>query len=95
MSNPRLPSDAASWEQLAGAIVKSELKMAGMNYIDLQSALRTLGIEQTTNNISAKLNQGRFSAVFLMQALVAIGVERIELPLRNGRSFNRDGVKDR
>lgn len=82
MKKTKLPNDAAGWEHFAGALVKAELKMAGMRYADLQAELRKLGVEQTTSNISAKLNEGRFTAVFLMQALVAIGVETIELPRR-------------
>lgn len=80
MKNIRVPEDTPGWEHLAGALVKAELKMAGMNYIDLQAALRKIGVEQSTSNISAKLNHGRFSAIFLLQALTAIGVETIEMP---------------
>lgn len=80
MRNIKLPTTTAGWEHMARAMVKAELALAGMNHIDLQSALRKLGVEQSTSNISAKLAKGRFSAVFLLQALVAIGVEEIHLP---------------
>jgi hypothetical protein len=82
MKKPKMPADTVGWEHLTGAIIKAELKLAGMTYRDLQAALRELGVEQTTANISAKLTQGRFSATFLLQALVAIGVDQIELPRR-------------
>lgn len=80
MKKIKVPKDAAGWEHLAGAIIKAELKLAGMSQIDLRAELRKLGVEQSTSNISSKLIQGRFSAVFMLQALVAIGVEEITLP---------------
>ena len=80
MRSTKLPEDAAGWEHLVGALVKSELKLGGVNYIDLQAELKKLNVDQSTSNISANPNPGRFSAVFLLQAMVAIGVHKIELP---------------
>lgn len=80
MGSMKLPTDTAGWEHMARGMVKAELALAGMNHIDLQAALRRLGIEQNTSNISAKLSKGRFSAIFMLQVLVAIGVEDIRLP---------------
>lgn len=78
----RLPSSSEEWEHLAGAILKSELAMAGMNLIDLRAALLEIGIDQSTSNLSAKLRRGTFSAALFLQILVALDAEQLVLPHR-------------
>lgn len=79
------PSDDQGWRKLASSIVKANLQLAGMNYVDLSAALAKIGVDAPPKNISSKLVRGSFSAVFFMQAMSVIGVERIDLPVHGNR----------
>lgn len=74
------PDTPADWEKLAAAIVKANLKLAGMSYIDLEIKLAKLGVTDNHKNISNKVGRGKFTAAFFLQALVSAGVENLELP---------------
>ena len=54
-----------------------------MDYVDLSVALAEIGVDAPPKNISSELVRGSLSAVFFMQVISVIGVERIELPVRN------------
>lgn len=38
-----LPMDEIGWERLASSMVKANLKLAEMNYLDLEGVLREMG----------------------------------------------------
>ena len=76
------PQSQSDWEKLAAAIVKANLNLADMSYIDLEHELAEMGISDHHKNISAKLARGKFSAAFFLQALVCAGVEDLQLPER-------------
>lgn len=80
MKPPTFPRTVEEWERYAGGVLRAHLKLAGLNYPDLKQLLAGMGLEQTTSNIAGKLNHGRFSAVFFLQVLVAVGVKRLDLP---------------
>jgi hypothetical protein len=82
MKRVPVPSTSVEWKKFAGNFIKANLKIAGMEYKDLQLRLAKMGISQSVNAITLKLNTGAFSAIFLLQVLTAIGVNRIELPLQ-------------
>ena len=46
----------------------------------LLAELARLGVEDTLPNFRKKLSRGRFTAVFLLQVMAAIGVDWIKLP---------------
>ena len=76
------PATQGDWEQLAAAIVKANLKVASMSYVDLERELTKLGVSDHHKLISARLARGKFPASFFLQALAVTGVENIELPER-------------
>ncbi len=80
MGKLTLPNDAAGWDRLAIAILKSELKMADMTYVDLERKLAGIGVDDHHKNISARIQNGRFTAAFFLQALVCAGVSELSLP---------------
>jgi len=61
------------WEAKVRGDIKAELKRRNMTYQDLADRLCLLGVKDLPENIANKLSRGRFSAVFLVQCLVAIG----------------------
>lgn len=57
-------------------ILKAELQQAGC---DLHRVVLVSGIDEKPANIGNKLSRGKFSAVFLVQCLDAIGVSDLRL----------------
>ena len=82
MKRVPVPATADEWRDFCGNLVKANLKLSGMEYKDLEIKLAEIGIHQSANAISLKLSRGTFSAIFLLQTLVAMGVDEINLPLR-------------
>ena len=83
-SIPGLPSAAMSdidkeWQDRVRGILRAELARRNLSYVDLAERLRAIGVEDTPKNLSNKIAQGKFSAVFFMQCMDAIGCRlRIE-----------------
>jgi hypothetical protein len=51
----------------------------GITYADLAGRLASIGVRYTAVNLRNKVARGRFSAVFLVQCLTAIGVRALRL----------------
>lgn len=69
----------SQWEGLVKGILKAELRRRGKTYASLVSDLSAIGITETEANIKNKLSRGRFSAIFFIQCLTAIGVPYLQL----------------
>lgn len=69
----------AEWAEQAKGLLKAELKRRGVTYADLSSRLKAAGIEETAENINNKIARGKFSAVFLLQCLEAIGCRTVSI----------------
>lgn len=67
------------WEELVKGLLKGELKKRGVTYAQLVGKLADIGIVDSEPNIRNKLARGKFTAVFLVQCLQAIGVDRLVL----------------
>ncbi|WP_443018330.1 DUF6471 domain-containing protein [Sphingobium sp. Ant17] len=50
-----------------------------MSYADLVGKLADIGVMDSGPNIRNKLSRGKFTAVFLIQCLEAIGVENVHI----------------
>lgn len=68
------------WEGRVKGLLKAELKRRNISYAQLVERLAEIGVKETEPNLRNKLSRGKFTAVFLMQALAAIGVTSIVLP---------------
>jgi len=51
-----------------------------MSYAALREALANIGVEDTEGAIKSKMSRGRFTAVFFLQCMTAIGVEWLQIP---------------
>lgn len=60
-------------------LLKGELKRHNVTYAQLVDKLAALGITDSEPNIRNKLARGKFTAVFLVQCLEAIGVSSLRL----------------
>jgi hypothetical protein len=67
------------WEGLAKSLLKAELKRKGVTYAQLVGKLADIGVMDSEPNIRNKLARGKFTAVFLLQCLEAIGVSSLRL----------------
>jgi hypothetical protein len=67
------------WEARVKGLLKSELKRKGVSYAQLVEKLAEIGVVDSEPNIRNKLSRGKFTAVFLLQCLEAIGVSSLRL----------------
>lgn len=71
--------DKNEYEARVATLLKSELKKADCTYKELAKRLGDMGIEENALNIGNKLSRGKFSAVFMVQCLEAIGVKKLRI----------------
>lgn len=67
------------WEELVKGLLKGELKKRGVTYAQLVGKLADIGVMDSEPNIRNKLARGKFTAVFLIQCLEAIGSNGIRI----------------
>jgi hypothetical protein len=67
------------WEDEVKGLLKGELKKRGVTYAQLVGKLGELGVMDSEPNIRNKLARGKFTAVFLIQCLEAIGASSLRL----------------
>ena len=72
-------ADNAEWETRVKAMLKAELKRKGVTYAGLVERLAVIGVVDSEPNIRNKLARGKFTAVFLLQCLEAIGSNTLRL----------------
>ncbi len=71
--------EAKEWEDRVKAMIKAELKRKGVTYAQLVGKLADIGVMDSEPNIRNKLARGKFTAVFLIQCLEAIGTSSLRL----------------
>ena len=67
------------WEDEVKGLLKGELKRRGVTYAQLVGKLADIGVMDSEPNIRNKLARGKFTAVFLIQCLEAIGTSSLRL----------------
>jgi microsomal dipeptidase-like Zn-dependent dipeptidase len=72
-------ADNTEWEARAKGILKAELKRKGVTYAQLVEKLAKIGVVDSEPNIRNKLARGKFTAVFFLQCLEAIGTSSLHL----------------
>jgi hypothetical protein len=68
-----------AWDTRAKGLLKGELKRKGVTYAQLVEKLDAIGVKETEPNIRNKLARGKFTAVFMLQVLEAVGVTELRL----------------
>ena len=71
--------DNSQWEAKAKGLLKAELKRRGVSYAQLVDKMAAIGVVDSEPNIRNKLSRGKFTAVFLIQCLEAIGASSLRL----------------
>lgn len=67
------------WAERAKGLIKAELKRRNMTYDDLARKLTESGHSENARNLTNKISRGSFTAGFLLECLVAIGVQSVRL----------------
>lgn len=67
------------WEAEAKGMLKAELKRRDLTYEQLSERLKALGVTETPAAIANKISRGRFTTVFLLQCMEAIGCRTLRL----------------
>jgi hypothetical protein len=74
-----MPVKEKEWEDRVKGLLKAELKRRNVTYSELVGKLADLGVHDSEPNIRNKISRGKFTAVFLMQCLDAIGVQEVRI----------------
>ena len=67
------------WEAKVKGLLKGELKRRNVSYGQLVEKLAAIGVVDSEPNIRNKLSRGKFTAVFLVQCMEAIGASSLRL----------------
>jgi len=67
------------WAAKVKGLLKAELKRRNVTYAQLVEKLGAIGVPETEVNLRNKIARGGFTAVFLVQALTAIGCKSVNL----------------
>ncbi len=74
-----MPKNAKDWEDQVKGLLKAELKRRNISYAELVGKLADIGVHDSEPNIRNKMSRGKFTAVFLVQCLEAIGADHLRL----------------
>ncbi len=74
-----MPVKEREWEDKVKGMLKAELKRRNVTYADLVGKLADIGVMDSEPNIRNKISRGKFTAVFFVQCLEAIGVTTLNL----------------
>jgi Domain of unknown function (DUF6471) len=69
----------AEWAEDVKRLLRAEMARRGITYEELTERLAVIGVRDTAVNLRNKTSRGRFSAVFLIQCLTAIGARSLRL----------------
>ena len=67
------------WAEQAKRLLRTEMVRNGVSYDALAGRLAALGVEETPVNMRNKIARGKFTAVFLLQCLEAVGCHTVRL----------------
>jgi len=67
------------WVAYTKGLLRSEMMRKGVNYKGLVERLAAAGIRETEANLRNKISRGGFTAAFLVQCLVVMGVTSLRL----------------
>ena len=67
------------WAEDVKRLLGAEMARRGITYDELAEKLAAIGVRDTAVNLRNKVARGRFSAVFLVQSLTAMGARALRL----------------
>lgn len=77
LSEPKIDKE---WQDHVKGLVKAELAKRNINYVQLAELLNeAYGITESPQKLSNKIARGKFSAIFMIQVLEAIGCRNLSI----------------
>jgi Domain of unknown function (DUF6471) len=67
------------WADEIKRLLRAEMARRGVTYEQLSEKLAAIGVTDSSVNLRNKVARGKFSAVFFVQCLVAMGAETFRL----------------
>jgi Domain of unknown function (DUF6471) len=67
------------WAEDVKRLLRAEMARRGLTYEELAEQLAAIGLKDSAVNLRNKVARGRFSAVFLVQCLTAMGARALRL----------------
>ncbi|THD74590.1 MAG: hypothetical protein E7812_18720 [Phenylobacterium sp.] len=67
------------WVAYAKGLLRAEMVKRGLSYTGLVEKLAAIGIRETEANLRNKISRGGFTGAFLIQCLVAMGVNSLRI----------------
>lgn len=74
-----MAANETEWESRVKGLLKAELKRRNVTYAELVEKLADIGVVDSEPNIRNKISRGKFTAVFFVQCLTAIGASSLHL----------------
>ena len=71
--------DHAEWEAKVKGMLRAEIKRRNLTYQQVVDRLAEIGVQETEANVRNKVARGKFTAVFMMQCLTALGVSTLHV----------------
>ena len=68
-----------AWAEDVKRLLRAEMIRRGVTYAQLAKRLAKIGVEDTAVNIRNRVARGKFSAIFLVQALTVLGRKTLRL----------------
>lgn len=86
-------ADDKAWEELVKNMLRAEMMRRGISYTTLVERLAEIGIDDNELNLRNKVSRGRFSAVFFMQCMLAVGVDLLQIPKTLEEAIGKGGAQ--
>jgi hypothetical protein len=86
-------ADDKAWEELVKNMLRAEMMRRGISYTTLVERLAEIGIDDNELNLRNKVSRGRFSAVFFMQCMLAVGVALLQIPKTLEKAIGKGGAQ--
>lgn len=74
-----MPVKEQEWEHRVKGMLKAELKRRDVTYAQLVGKLADIGVMDSEPNIRNKISRGKFTAVFFLQCMTAIGANSLRI----------------
>ncbi|HEV7311891.1 MULTISPECIES: DUF6471 domain-containing protein [unclassified Sphingopyxis] len=88
-----MPIEGKVWEKMVKNILRAEMMRRGVSYAGLAERLQKQGVEDNELNLRNKVSRGRFTAVFFMQCMQALGVDLLQIPQATEEAARRGGAQ--
>lgn len=71
--------ERTDWEERAKGLLRAEMARRSVTYAQLVERLAAIGVDDNERNLRNKVSRGKFTAGFLLQSLVALGVKDLRI----------------